>query len=155
MLAVVACDDDDATDDGGSTPPTGSTSMPTQPAGPTDIPKPDVSGEPTVTSTGLQIIDIEEGDGQEAVITDRVTVHYTGWLEDGTMFDSSIPRGQPTPLSLDQVIQGWTEGVTGMKVGGKRRLIIPPELAYGEAGFGDTIPPGATLTFDIELVSIP
>jgi len=121
---------------------------------PTNIPKPDVEGEPTVTSSGLTIVDIEEGDGQAVVATDTVTVHYTGWLEDGTTFDSSIPRGEPSQFPLDGVIAGWTEGLQGMKAGGKRRLVIPPDLAYGAAG-RPGIPPNATLTFDIELVSIP
>lgn len=113
-----------------------------------------------MTSSGLTIIDIEEGDGQEATATDTVTAHYTGWLEDGTTFDSSVPRGRPAQFSLasgqpNSVIPGWQEGVPGMKVGGKRRLVIPPELAYGDQGSGTVIPPGATLTFDIELISIP
>jgi peptidylprolyl isomerase len=148
-VGLVACEDEDAVDNGPEPTSSDTTSDPTAAA--TNIPQPDVDAEPTVTSSGLTIIDVEVGTGQEAVVTDIVTVHYTGWLEDGTTFDSSVARGEP---SLDQVIPGWTEGVPGMKVGGKRRLIVPPELAYGGAGSGDTIPPGATLTFDIELISI-
>jgi FKBP-type peptidyl-prolyl cis-trans isomerase len=126
---------------------------------PTNIPIPEVTAEATTTASGLQIIDIEIGEGAAAVATDSVTVHYTGWLEDGTTFDSSVPRGQPAPFSLDPnspntVIAGWQEGLLGMQPGGKRRLIIPSDLAYGEAGRGDLIPPNATLTFDIELISI-
>jgi len=155
-VGIVACEDEDAVDNGPE--PTSNGSTPSGSAEPTaaatNIPQPEVDAEPTVTSSGLTIIDVEVGTGQEAVVTDIVTVHYTGWLEDGTTFDSSVARGEPYPTSLDQVISGWTEGVPGMKVGGKRRLIVPPELAYGDAGFGDTIPPGATLTFDIELISI-
>jgi hypothetical protein len=84
-----------------------------------------------------------------------VTVHYTGWLTDGTKFDSSVDRGEPAQFPLTGVIPGWTEGVQGMAVGGKRRLIIPSGLAYGPDGRGATIPGGATLIFDIELISIP
>ena len=128
----------------------------TVPSGqPKNIPIPEVDGEPTVTFSGLTIIDIEEGEGAEAVVTDTVTVHYTGWLDDGTTFDSSVPDGQPFTTPLTRVIRGWTEGVPGMKPGGKRRLIIPADLAYGDQGQGDLIPPNANLTFDIELISIP
>ena len=123
---------------------------------PTDIPMPDVDGEPTVTTSGLQIIDIDEGDGQAVVATDSVSVNYTGWLEDGTVFDGTALHNPPEPseFSLSGVIPGWTEGLQGMKVGGKRRLIIPPDLAYGDQGSGSAVPPNATLIFDIELVSI-
>ena len=151
-VALVACSDDG--DNGGSATSTpGTSTTPSETAA--SIPMPDVAGEPTVTASGLQIYEITAGTGQEAVATDTVTANYTGWLEDGTMFDSSIPRGEPTQFSLSGVIPGWTEGVPGMKVGGKRRLVIPPDLAYGAEGQPGTIPPNATLTFDIELVSIP
>jgi FKBP-type peptidyl-prolyl cis-trans isomerase len=85
-----------------------------------------------------------------------VVVHYTGWLEDGTLFDSSITRGEPFSFTLGTggVIPGWEEGLLGMKAGGVRQLIIPPDLAYGESGAGDTIPANATLIFDIELLEI-
>jgi FKBP-type peptidyl-prolyl cis-trans isomerase len=153
-LGLVACED--TSKDTGATPtPSDSTPSATVVGQPTNIPKPDAEGEPTVTTSGLTIIDIEEGDGQEATVDDTVTVHYTGWLEDGTTFDSSVPGGQPYTTTLDRVIPGWTEGVPGMKVGGKRRLVIPADLAYGDQGSGTVIPPGATLTFDIELISIP
>ncbi len=115
---------------------------------------PPVSGQPTVTASGLQIIDIEVGSGASAEAGGTVTVHYTGWLADGTVFDSSIDRGQPITFPLDRVIQGWQEGIPGMQVGGKRRLIIPPELAYGDQGSGDVIPPNAELTFDVELLDV-
>jgi FKBP-type peptidyl-prolyl cis-trans isomerase len=86
----------------------------------------------------------------------RVRVHYTGWLTDGTKFDSSLDRGQPFRFVLGegQVVQGWDEGVEGMRVGGRRKLTIPPNLGYGEAGAGGVIPPNATLIFEIELVGI-
>ncbi|GAB6042626.1 FKBP-type peptidyl-prolyl cis-trans isomerase [Endothiovibrio diazotrophicus] len=105
----------------------------------------------------LKIEDLAVGDGAEA--TGRgctVVVHYTGWLEDGTVFDSSVQRNQPFSFPLDcrYVIPGWDQGVKGMKVGGRRKLTIPPELAYGESGAGGVIPPNATLTFEIELLEV-
>ena len=86
----------------------------------------------------------------------QVLVHYTGWLEDGTMFDSSLTRGQPFDftIGLGQVIPGWDEGVSTMKIGGKRQLVIPADLGYGEQGAGGSIPPGATLIFEVELLGI-
>jgi peptidylprolyl isomerase len=117
---------------------------------------PEVSGEPTVTESGLQYIDIEVGTGDTPQPGQTVEVHYTGWLADGTKFDSSLDRGQPFsfPIGTGQVIDGWDEGVASMKVGGKRRLIIPPELAYGEAGYPGVIPANAELIFDVELLAI-
>jgi rhodanese-related sulfurtransferase len=104
----------------------------------------------------LKITDLKVGDGTEAVEGAEVTVHYTGWLMDGTKFDSSVDRGDPftfTPGSGD-VIAGWEKGVIGMKIGGKRELIIPPEMGYGERGAGGVIPPNATLKFEIELLGV-
>jgi FKBP-type peptidyl-prolyl cis-trans isomerase len=105
---------------------------------------------------GLQIIDTIVGTGAEAKLGDTITAQYTGYLEDGTIFDGPAIHGGPAQfqLAVGSLIQGWTDGVPGMKVGGKRRLVIPPALAYGASGRGQ-IPPNATLTFDIELVSIP
>ena len=114
---------------------------------------PEVEGEVTTTASGLQIIDTEVGDGDAAQPGERVCVHYTGYLEDGTVFDSSVARGQPIEFSLTGVIQGWQEGIPGMQIDGKRRLIIPPELAYGENPPG-SIPPNATLIFDVELLAL-
>jgi FKBP-type peptidyl-prolyl cis-trans isomerase len=107
------------------------------------------------TPSGLQYADIQVGTGAEATAGKQVSVHYTGWLQNGTEFDSSRGRGEPIQLTLGsgQVIPGWEEGLTGMKVGGQRQLIIPPNLAYGDQGAGGgVIPPNATLIFDVELV---
>lgn len=110
----------------------------------------------TTTDTGLQYYDFEEGEGERPKVGQTVVVHYTGWLEDGTMFDSSVERGQPFTFVIGQgqVIPGWDEGVLSMKIGGKRQLIIPSDLAYGDTGAGSVIPPGATLIFEVELVDI-
>ena len=109
-----------------------------------------------VMADGIQITNIVEGEGTEIINHSKIQVHYTGKLQDGTKFDSSYDRGQPFSfqIGLREVIKGWEIGLMGMKVGGKRTLIIPPELAYGDRGAGDLIPPNATLTFDIEIVAI-
>jgi peptidyl-prolyl cis-trans isomerase A (cyclophilin A) len=109
----------------------------------------------TKTETGLIIYDIKEGTGDTPPANASVDVHYTGWLTDGKKFDSSVDRGRPFNFSLEGgVIQGWLEGVATMKVGGQRRLVIPPELGYGSRGAGRVIPPDATLIFDVELLGI-
>ena len=109
-----------------------------------------------ITDSGLKIEELVEGDGDLAAAGQQVSVHYTGWLTDGTKFDSSVDRNQPFQFGLGQgmVIQGWDEGVTGMKVGGKRKLTIPPQLGYGARGAGGVIPPNATLVFEVELLGI-
>jgi peptidylprolyl isomerase len=110
----------------------------------------------TKTASGLQYQDMTAGSGPAAKSGDKVSVHYTGWLENGTKFDSSVDRGQPFNFTLGagQVIPGWDEGVAGMQVGGKRKLIIPAALGYGSQGAGGVIPPNATLIFDVELLGI-
>ena len=106
--------------------------------------------------SGLEIEDQIVGDGEEAVAGQTVEVHYTGWLTDGTKFDSSHDRDQTFSFKLGgcQVIAGWDQGVAGMKVGGARKLTIPPEMGYGERGAGGVIPPNATLVFKVELIGL-
>ena len=113
------------------------------------------------TASGLQYVDIKVGNGEVAKAGEQVSVHYTGWLQNpdgskGKKFDSSKDRGQPFQFALGggQVIKGWDEGVAGMKVGGERELIIPPDLGYGPRGAGGVIPPNATLIFDVELLGV-
>jgi FKBP-type peptidyl-prolyl cis-trans isomerase FkpA len=111
---------------------------------------------PTTTASGLVIEDLNVGAGDPAASGQRVTVHYTGWLTNGTKFDSSKDRGDPFvfPLGGRQVIAGWDEGVQGMRVGGVRKLTIPPQLGYGARGAGGVIPPNATLVFEVELLGV-
>jgi FKBP-type peptidyl-prolyl cis-trans isomerase len=108
------------------------------------------------TESGLQVVDLVKGTGRQAELGDTATVHYTGWLANGTKFDSSLDRKEPFSFRLGagQVIRGWDEGVMGMKVGGKRKLIIPPQLGYGARGAGNVIPPNATLTFEVEVLGL-
>ena len=108
------------------------------------------------TASGLVIEDLIVGSGATAAAGQRVSVHYTGWLQDGKKFDSSKDRGQAFMFSLGrgEVIRGWDEGVAGMKIGGRRTLTIPPDYGYGTQGAGGVIPPNATLVFDVELLDV-
>jgi FKBP-type peptidyl-prolyl cis-trans isomerase FkpA len=112
--------------------------------------------EEAMVAGKLQAEDMVVGTGAEATKGKLVSVHYTGWLTDGKKFDSSKDRGQPFqfPLGRGHVIQGWDQGVEGMKVGGKRKLTIPPELGYGAQGAGGVIPANATLVFEVELLGV-
>jgi len=134
----------------------------TAPKKPAAAPKPaasgptKVTGEPTKTASGLEYWDIKVGTGAVAQAGQHVKVHYTGWLTNGKKFDSSVGTGHPFEFMLgaSQVIKGWDEGVAGMKVGGKRQLRIPPDLAYGAAGYSTVIPPNSTLVFDVQLIDV-
>lgn len=163
VLALVgaACDDsDDSAPESEPTPVEAGDRQPDEPQETSDEAAP---GKPGVeipsgdAPTALQVDDIAEGDGAEATAGSTVEVHYVGVLfSDGTEFDASYDRGEPFSFTLGagQVIQGWDEGVEGMKVGGRRRLVIPPDLAYGETGAGGVIPPNATLVFVVDLLSV-
>ncbi len=121
-----------------------------QAAGPT------IGGQEQTTSSGLKYTDLVVGQGALPKKGQTITVDYTGWLTDGTKFDSSKDRHEPLEfqIGVGQVIRGWDEGVTTMRVGGKRRLTIPPQLGYGASGAGGVIPPNATLVFEVELLGV-
>jgi FKBP-type peptidyl-prolyl cis-trans isomerase len=124
---------------------------PDKPSGPTKV-----SGKAVSTSSGLEYWEIKKGTGAPALAGKEVSVNYTGWLTNGKEFDSSLNAGEPIKftLGIGQVIKGWDEGIAGMKVGGKRQLRIPPALAYGPRGAPPSIPPNATLVFDVELMAV-
>jgi FKBP-type peptidyl-prolyl cis-trans isomerase FkpA len=147
-LVLVGCNQQKAsTTTSSSTPASTSTSAPaTTPSG---------SAQEITTRSGLKITDLKVGEGTVAENGSNVSVQYTGWLVDGTQFDTSVGRGPFTfRIGAGQVIPGWDEGVKGMRVGGKRKLTIPPDLGYGASGAGGVIPPGATLVFEVELLDV-
>ena len=113
-------------------------------------------GQMTLTPDGLYYHDLTEGTGREARLNDRVTIHYNGWHPDGTLFDSSLARGEVFEFVLGhrEVIRGWDQGIQGMKVGGRRILVIPPKLAYGSRGISGTVPGNATLVFEVQLMDV-
>ena len=149
VLLIGACGDDkkdsSSNDAGGSTEASASTQ-----------PEAGCSADATELPGGLCYVDTEVGDGPEVKKGDVLSMNYTGKLADGTVFDASDKHGGPFEFKLGAgvVIQGWDEGIVGMKVGGKRTLTIPPELGYGESGYPPVIPPNATLVFDVEVVSV-
>jgi peptidylprolyl isomerase len=126
--------------------------VPGSPDAPTEVDE----GDYVTTDSGLKYYDLEVGDGPSPQDGQRVSAHYTGWLEDGTKFDSSLDRGRPFSFAINrgQVIAGWDEGISSMNVGGKRQLVIPAELGYGSQGAGEVIPPDATLIFEVELLAV-
>lgn len=163
FLVLVACGYPDPTPSGGPVATTVETT-PTPVAG-ADAFNEGAGKTPIKFPDGLQIVDLKVGDGPAVLKGASVSVHYSGWLSDGKLFDSSRQRGQPLCAILDPsaqggqgdctpVIQGWDEGVPGMKVGGRRKLIIPPALGYGPQGSPPVIPPNATLVFTVEVVSV-
>ncbi|MBL8193708.1 MAG: FKBP-type peptidyl-prolyl cis-trans isomerase [Blastocatellia bacterium] len=115
-----------------------------------------MGNETVTTPSGLQYVDLVVGSGASPQFAQTVSVHYTGWLTDGKKFDSSVDRGQPFQfqIGVGMVIKGWDEGVMTMKVGGKRKLTIPPQIGYGARGAGGIIPPNATLVFEVELLGV-
>jgi peptidylprolyl isomerase len=140
LVALAACGRGSSDDQAGA------------PAAPAEVD----DAEYVTTASGLRYYDLEVGDGPAPQPGQTAVVHYSGWLVDGTLFDSSLNRGQPFSfvLGAGRVIRGWDEGVATMRVGGRRQLVLPPELAYGERGAGGVIPPGATLIFEVELLEI-
>ena len=156
-VLLAGCNENAQQSGSASTTTTQATTTPgttTPPAG--EAAAPAAGGKMHKLASGLQYEDMNVGSGKMAEPGMNVSVHYTGWLTDGTKFDSSVDRGQPFKFQLGggQVIRGWDEGVKGMRIGGKRKLTIPPDMGYGANGAGGVIPPNATLVFDVELLDV-
>jgi FKBP-type peptidyl-prolyl cis-trans isomerase len=122
----------------------------------TSLPGQGANSKEVVTRSGLRYTELKLGEGEEAKAGNTVEVRYVGWLEDGVRFDASENPEHPFTfrIGIDDVIKGWHEGITGMKVGGKRRLVVPPDLGYGQQGAGQVVPPNATLIFEVELLKV-
>ena len=150
-LALAGCQQTSTTENTPTTTGTAATSAPSSSAPATSGA---TEGQERTLAGGLKVTDIKVGSGPMAESGSTVAVHYTGWLTDGTKFDSSLDRGQPISFAIGsgQVIRGWDEGLKGMRVGGKRKLTIPSALAYGAEGRPPVIPPDATLVFEVELM---
>jgi len=155
LITISAFDDgEDANVSSLMTPIPATATIPPEPSVTAPATPPELTAEPVTTASGLQYIDIVIGTGASPTPEQTVRVDYTGWLQDGgTKFDSSIDRGQPVEFVLEDLIAGWVEGIQTMQVGGTRRLIVPPHLAYGAEG-RTGIPPNATLIFDIDLLEV-
>jgi len=127
-----------------------------EPGPPPILPWNDAGRELVVTSTGLQYVDFEVGTGDAPTLGGTVVLHYSGFLADGTLFDSSYRQGYPLEfdVSAERLIPGWVEGLLTMRAGGRRKLIVPPFLGYGAKGYGETVPPNATLIYDVELLEV-
>jgi len=155
-LALAGCQQTSTTEKTESSMTTGATTV--QPESAPATTSGATEGEERTLPGGLKVVDLKVGSGAMAEPGRTVAMHYTGWLMDGTKFDSSLDRGTPLafPLGADppRVIRGWEEGVKGMRVGGKRKLTIPPDMAYGERGYPPVIPPNSTLVFEVELVDM-
>jgi len=158
--AVVGCNQSSTTESSATSTSTSATATPstttpstTESAPPATATTENADGKEITMPNGIKYVDLKVGDGTLAESGMTIAAHYTGWLTNGTKFDSSLDRGQPYSFKLGtgQVIRGWDEGIKGMRVGGKRKLTIPPNLGYGESGMGP-IPPNSTLVFEVELV---
>ena len=155
LLLAVGCQQSSTTTSGGDATGGKTASTSTTETAPATTAAPSAVGQEVTMPNGLKYVDLIVGSGATAETGKRVAVHYTGWLTDNTKFDSSLDRGQPYPFTLGarEVIQGWDEGIKGMRIGGKRKLTIPPDLGYGASGYGP-IPANATLIFEVELMGV-